>query len=189
MVHAYMDDILISMPQDLALHQRIVHEVLDALEATLFYLQVTKCIFEATCIKYLGLLIDGNTLKIDPTKLKGIQEWPETLNTLKQVQSFLGVVGYHQPWIKGFAHITRPLTTLQKKNVPFIWDDECREAVQKLKQHVTSDPVLWQPNHNHPFELEVDALQYATSAILWQKDDKGKRHAIGYNSSTLSDAE
>ena len=112
MIHAYMDDILISTPNDLALHPKIVHNVLDALEATSFYLQVTKCVFEATCIEYLGLLIDGNTLKIDPTKQKGIAEWPEQLTTLKQVWQFLRVVGYHQPWIEGFAHIARPLTSL-----------------------------------------------------------------------------
>jgi RNase H-like domain found in reverse transcriptase len=189
MIHVYMDNILISTPNDLALHQRIIHDVLDVLEAASFYLQVTKCVFETTCIKYLGLLIDRNTLKIDPTKLKGIQEWPEMLATIKQVQSFLGVIGYHQPWIEGFAHIARPLTNLQKKNVPFIWDDKCREALQTLKRRVTNDPVLWQPDHSHPFILEVDASQYATSAILWQEDDKGKKRAIGYNSSTLSDAE
>ena len=85
MIHAYMDDILISTPKDLALHQRIVHDMLDALEAASFYLQVAKCTFEVTAIEYLGLLIDGNTLKIDPTKQKGIAEWPEKLTTLKQV--------------------------------------------------------------------------------------------------------
>ena len=49
--------------------------------------------------------------------------------------------------------------------------------------------MLWQPNHSHPFILEVDASQYTTSAILWQEDDKGKKRAIGYNLSTLSDTE
>ena len=95
MIHAYMDDILISTTNNLTLHQKIVHDVLDALEDTSFYLQVTKCVFEVTHIEYLRLLIDGNTLRIDPIKLKGIQEWPEMLTTLKQVWSFLGVIGYH----------------------------------------------------------------------------------------------
>ena len=189
MIHTYMDDILIFTPNDLALHQRIVHDMLDALKGASFYLQVAKCVFEVTCIEYLGLLINGNTLRIDPTKLKGIQKWPETLTTLKQVRSFLGVVGYHQPWIEGFAHITHPLTNLQKKDVPFIWDDKCKEALQVLKRHITSNPVLWQLNHDRPFILEVDASQYATSAILWQENDKGKKHAISYDSSTLSNAE
>jgi hypothetical protein len=184
-----MDDILISMPNDLTLYRRIIHDMLNALKGTSFYLQVAKCVFEVTRIKYLRLLIDGNMLKIDPTKLKGIQEWPKTLTTLKQVWSFLGVIGYHRPWIEGFAHIARPLTNLQKKDILFIWDDKCKEALQTLKRCITSDPVLWQPDHDHPFILEVDASQYATSAILWQEDEKGKKRAIGYDSSTLSDAE
>ena len=103
MVHAYMDDILISTPPDLELHRRIIHDVLDTLEAAS---QVTKCIFEVTCIEYLILLIDGEMLQIDPTKVKGIREWLENLKSLKEVRSFLGVVGYHHLWIEDFAHIT-----------------------------------------------------------------------------------
>ena len=98
-------------------------------------------------------------------------------------------MGYHRPWIEGFAHIARPLTNLQKKDVTFVWDDKCKIAVQTLKHRVTSDPVLWQPDHNRPFILEVDASQYATSTILWQEDNKGKKCAIGYDSSTLSNTE
>jgi hypothetical protein len=40
-----------------------------------------------------------------------------------------------------------------------------------------------------PFELEVNASQYATSAILWQRDDTGKRRPVGYDSSMLSETE
>ena len=83
----------------------------------------------------------------------------------------------------------RPLTNLQKKDIPFVWDDKCEMAVKILKHWVISDPVLWQPNHSRPFILKVNASQYATSAILWQEDDKGKKRAIGYDSSTLSNME
>jgi hypothetical protein len=85
MVWVYMDDILISTPPDLELHRRIVYDVLDALEAASFFLQVAKCVFEVTKIEYLGLLINGETLKIDPIKLKGIQDWPIELKSLKEV--------------------------------------------------------------------------------------------------------
>jgi hypothetical protein len=78
---------------------------------------------------------------------------------------------------------------LSKKDVPFIWDDNCRKAVKELKLRITTNPVLCQPDHERPFELEVDASQYATSAILWQRDDNGKRRPIGYDSSMLNEAE
>jgi hypothetical protein len=111
MVQVYMDDILISTPSDLELHQRIVHDVLDALEAASFFLQVAKCVFEVTKIEYLGLLINGETLRIDPTKLKGIQDWPTELKSLKEVRSFLGVAGYHRPWIRDFSGNLRNCAT------------------------------------------------------------------------------
>jgi hypothetical protein len=105
MVRAYMDDILISTLPDLELHRRIVHDVLDALEQASFFLQVAKCIFEATKIEYLGLLVDGEMLRIDPIKLKGIQDWPTKLKNLKEVRQFLGVTGFHRPWIRDYTHI------------------------------------------------------------------------------------
>ena len=54
---------------------------------------------------------------------------------------------------------------------------------------VTSDPALWQPNPTTPYELEVDALQEATGAILWQHDPHGKRRPVGYDSKTFSATE
>jgi hypothetical protein len=42
---------------------------------------------------------------------------------------------------------------------------------------------------NKPFELEVNASQYALGAVLFQRDERGKRRAIGYASRTLNKAE
>ena len=41
---------------------------------------------------------------------------------------------------------------------------------------------------NKQFELEVDASGFATGAVLLQKKEDGKRHPIGYYSSTLNEA-
>jgi RNase H-like domain found in reverse transcriptase len=82
------------------------------------------------------------------------------------VHSTLGVLGYQQPFIPGFAKIAKPLTDLQKKEQSFQWTDECTKAVDKLITIVTSNPVLYCPNYNKPFILEVDASQYAIGAIL-----------------------
>ena len=70
MVQVYMDDILITTPPDLELHRRIMHNVLNTLKTVSFFLQVAKCVFEVIQIKYLGLLINGETLCIDPIKSK-----------------------------------------------------------------------------------------------------------------------
>ena len=66
---------------------------------------------------------------------------------------------------------------------------ECTQAIHTLKAIVSSDPVLRRPNHNRPFELKVDASQYALGAILYQRNDGGKLQAVGYYSQTLNLAE
>jgi RNase H-like domain found in reverse transcriptase len=67
--------------------------------------------------------------------------------------------------------------------------DECTQAVDKLITIVMSNPVLYHPNYNKPFILEVDVSQYAIGAILQQADDLGKLHPVGYFSKALTDVE
>ena len=70
--------------------------------------------------------------------------------------------------------------------MPFVWTPECTAALDHLISLATTDPVLRQPDHNKPFELEVDASQFATGAILYQRDSDGLRHPVGYDSSSLT---
>ena len=92
-------------------------------------------------------------------------------------------------FIKGFSHLTQPILNLTKKDVPFQWTEECREALDKLIKIVSSDPVLLHTDEDKPFELEVDASNYAIGAVLFQKDDQGRRQPIGYFSTALKAAE
>jgi Reverse transcriptase (RNA-dependent DNA polymerase)/RNase H-like domain found in reverse transcriptase len=166
MLFVYMDDILIATNNDLPLHQRIIHDVLDLLETESFFLKPSKCKFEHSAIDYLGIVISNGAISIDPTKWDSLATWPEQLVTVKQVCSTLGVFSYQRPFIRGFADIAKPLTKLTKKEAPFLWTPRCTAAIQTLKQIVLSDPVLQQPHPDRPYTLEVDASQYATGAIL-----------------------
>jgi hypothetical protein len=86
----------------------------------------------------------------------------------------LGVLGYQCPFIKGFTQIAKPLTQLLKKEHPFKWTEECTKALGTLIDIVTSDLVLYRPDLDKQFVLEVDASQYAIGAILYQRDNNGK---------------
>jgi RNase H-like domain found in reverse transcriptase len=105
------------------------------------------------------------------------------------VHSTLGVLGYQQPFIPGFAKIAKPLTDLLKKGQGFKWMDKCTKAVNKLINIITSNPVLYQPNYDKPFVLKVDTSQYTVGAILQQADNLGKLHPVGYYSKALTDTE
>jgi RNase H-like domain found in reverse transcriptase/Reverse transcriptase (RNA-dependent DNA polymerase) len=189
MIFVYMDDILIATVKDYALHRQLVHEVLEVLEEELFFLKLAKCKFKQESIDYLGIVVTKGTVRIDLMKQNGLAAWPCQLTSVKQVCSTLGVLGYQRPFIHRFAQLARPIMQLLKKEKKFEWMDECTVALDKLIKIVTSNPVLHRPNYDLPFTLEVDASQYATGAILYQPNEKGRLCPIGYHSHTLNPAE
>ena len=141
-IFVYMDDILIATPDDEELHAEIVNAVLDMLAAEDFFLKLSKCSFHQRTVDYLGIRIEGGIIRIDPTKRNGLATWKEVLDDIHDVRSTLGLFGYNRPFIKGYAHIVRPVQRLTKKDVPFVWTPECTQAIRMLKKVVSSDPVL-----------------------------------------------
>jgi len=71
-----MDDMLIATPDDLVFHKKCIHKILDKLEKHDLYLKPEKCTFTQKRIKFLGVVLENNTIQMDPTKIKGIAEWP-----------------------------------------------------------------------------------------------------------------
>jgi hypothetical protein len=105
------------------------------------------------------------------------------------VKSFLGLASYYRKFVKDFAKISSPLTQLTKSSVDFHWGDAQQEAFQKLKDVLTSTPILKLPDNSKPFILHTDASNIALGVVLEQLDDDGKQRVVAYLSRTLNDAE
>jgi RNase H-like domain found in reverse transcriptase len=78
---------------------------------------------------------------------------------------------------------------LLKKNAKFTWGDPQRHAVTTFIKLIEQEMALNQPDHKQPFELEVNASQFAIGAILFQCTPDGLPHPISYYSHALSSAE
>ena len=96
----------------------------------------------------------------------------------------MGFCNFYRPFIRGFAHIARPLNELTKKDIEWNWTSRQEEAFNALKDRVTSEPVLAHPELDKQFEVEVDASGFALGAVLLQKKEDGKKHPVAYYSST-----
>ncbi|KAK1697274.1 hypothetical protein QYE76_013971 [Lolium multiflorum] len=91
-------------------------------------------------------------------------------------------------FIKDFSKISKPLTNLLQKDVPFVFDDDCKEAFETLKKALTTAPIVEPPDWNLPFEIMCDASDFAVGAVLGQRVDK-KLNVIHYASKTLDAAQ
>jgi len=151
----YMDDIAIhtkrrpdeTEQQHQARHRQYTHQVLDKLEENDLYLKPEKCAFEQEEIDYLGVIVGCNTIKIDPSKIKGVADWPVPRNPM-EIHQFLGFTGYYQYFIPNYSKIARPLLDLMKKAVNWDWGKPQMQAFEELKTHMCACPVLAQPDFN-----------------------------------------
>ena len=187
-IRVYMDDIAIATSTSLADHIQAVADVLTVAKVHDLYFKPEKCTFHASSIDYLGVILEKGMTRMDPIKIKGVRDWP-TPAKVKDVRSFLGFCNFYRPFIRGFAHVAKPLNELTKKDVEWNWGTRQQEAFETLKARVTSEPVLAHPELDKQFEIEVDASGFAVGAVLLQKKTDGKKHPIAYYSATLNAAE
>jgi hypothetical protein len=89
----YLDNILIfvEMLQELT---QLTHQVLQRIQDLDLFLRPAKCSFNQTSVEYLGLIISEGEIRIDPIKLKAIQEWPLP-RTVKDIQKFLRFCNFY----------------------------------------------------------------------------------------------
>ena len=81
-----------------------------------------------------------------------------------------------------------PLFGLLAKNSEFIWSKSCQEALDIVKDKLTTAPILWGPNWALPFHIHVDASDKAIGVALGQIDENFP-YAIYFISKNLSKAE
>ena len=163
-------------------------DVLQVTKDNSLSFKLSKSVFHALAIDYLGVVLEKGKTRMDPAKVSGVCSWP-TPKCVKDVHSFHGFCNFYRAFIAGFSKIALPLNALTKKGQPFVWTMAAQKAFGTLKWKVTEEPVLLHPILTRPFELEVDASGFAIGVVLMQKGDDDKRHPVGFYSTTLTPAE
>ena len=186
-VLVYLDDIVI-FSTDLDTHKRQVKAVLEVLATNQLFLKPSKCHFYQESISYLGYIISGAGIAMDPAKVEAVTTWPQPKN-LKELQSFLGFANFYRGLIARYSALTIPLTALLKKDVPFLWSEDQETAFLAVKEAFRSSSVLAHPNEDLPFILETDASDFAVGGVLSQLHEDGKLHPVAFFSRQMVPAE
>ncbi|MBW0486783.1 hypothetical protein O181_026498 [Austropuccinia psidii MF-1] len=138
-------------------------------------------------MKYLGYFVSSDGLKMDSWKFQQILNWPQPKN-IKALQSLLVFANFYHCLIKNYSQKITALTSLLKKDSPFIFNEEAFSQFQITKEAFTTVPILSHFNASLPTIVETNASDHALDAVLSQVNDSGK-HPIAFDSCKLLPAE
>jgi hypothetical protein len=99
----------------------------------------------------LGHRVSGRGIEVDRAKIEAIEKLPYPRD-IRGIRSFLGHAGFYRRFIKDFSKISKPLTNLLQKDVPFSFSDDCVESFNILKNAL----------------IICDASDYAVGVVLGQ---------------------
>jgi hypothetical protein len=182
----YLDDIIcfsVTMEE----HANKLKAIFQRLEQANFKTQPEKCVFATDTVEYLGHICTPEGIRPDPKKIQAIEEYPVP-KTVRDIRAFIGLSGYYRRHVPHFAELTKPLTSLTKKEVPFIWTDEHQKTCETLKQILITELLLIYPDFSQPFIVACDASTKAVGAVLSQLRN-GEERPIAFCSRQLNSAE
>lgn len=182
----YLDDIIICT-STFEKHLEILEKIFERLRDANLTVNLDKCQFCRSSLKFLGYVVDQQGLRTDPEKVSAIVNYPVP-TTSTQIRRFLGMVSYYRRFLKNFSTLSSSISDLlreRKKNQPITWTPEANEAFANIKTSLTTAPVLSSPDFSKPFFLMCDASDVGIGSVLYQLED-GLEHPVAYMSKKLS---
>ncbi|GJY38080.1 putative reverse transcriptase domain-containing protein [Tanacetum coccineum] len=119
-------------------------------------------------VQFLGHVINGDGIHVDPSKIKAVKNW-KAPRTPSKVHSFLGLATYYRRFIEDFSKIAKPLTLLTQKSKTYDWGEEQENAFQTLKDKLCNAHVLALPDGSEDFMVYCDASSLRLSCVLMQR--------------------
>ncbi|KAA8490790.1 Transposon Ty3-I Gag-Pol polyprotein [Porphyridium purpureum] len=198
----YIDDLAIGT-KTFEEHLQALQRVLEQFCAAGLVFSLSKCRFGALRVEFLGHDIGLDGIRPSQRKTEAVRAWQEPRNA-KELQQFIGLVGWFRNFIEGFEEVCRPLRDAMKglqinakgskwKKYPMNsadWQARFGEpqsqAFLSLREAL-SDPetgdrkvlAAYDPEAEHT--LWTDASSTGLGAMLTQREGTGDRPVAFYS--------
>ena len=178
-VVCHLDDILV-IGRNQREHDERLRAVLDRLVKCGLTLNVDKCAFSQSELPYLGQIIDGDGIRIDPRKVKAI---------VSELRRFLGMVNQLMKFCPDLAEKTHALRELLRKQNAWIWGQPQKRAFNVLKDELSSNRVLALYDPKRETIVSADASSFGLGSVLLQRQLTGELRPVAYASRSMTDTE
>ncbi|GKE78692.1 putative reverse transcriptase domain-containing protein, partial [Tanacetum coccineum] len=118
----------------------------ELLKKEKLYAKFSKCKFWLQEVQFLGHVINGDWIHVDPS-----------------------LAGYYRLFIENFSKIAKSLTILTQKSKTFDWGEQQEKTFQTLKDKLYNAPVLALPNGLEDFVVYCDASSLGLGYVLMQR--------------------
>ena len=180
-VYVYIDDILIAS-ETLEQHLEDLEAVFKTLSANGLVIQRSKCALGKPSLEFLGYTVDENGISPLPEKVAVIRATtPPT--SIKELQRFLGMVGYYRKFIPNAAtHLYHLFEALKGKPKTLEWTPDCQKSFEATKEALAKASMLFHPRKGASLALTTDASNSAVGGVLEQRGPKGWEPLAFYSS-------
>src|SRR3954464_10723247 len=176
-VHAYMDDIAVMSKKSNDLISDL-KETFDNLRKYNMMLNPKKCVFGVPAGKLLGFIVSQRGIEVNPEKIKAILNINRS-TCLKDIQRLTGCVAVVSRFISGLGEKALPLYKLLKKADKFMWTDEADAALKRLKEILSSAPILAATEPMEPMLIYMLATNRVINiVILVQRKEPGHEYGV-----------
>ena len=100
----YLDDVVI-FGSTIENHNRNLVNVLQRIQEANLTIKPSKCASAVKELRFLGHIVSGDGIRMDPKKVSAILDLPEPTN-VTEIKSFVGSASYYRRFIKDFSKIT-----------------------------------------------------------------------------------
>lgn len=189
--YSFQDDILIASENE-DQHKQHLKLIFQCLRDHGLSINLNKCNFGQSEVKYLGHLVTMHGLSTLPDKVEVIKQFPKPI-IAKKLKRFIATVNFYRRFLPNAAETQMILQSLIQGNVkndtrPVIWTPEAEKAFEDFKLKLVNATLLAYPVENANLVLSVDASDKCTGGALHQYRN-GKLEPLGFYSKKLSSTE